>query len=266
MKTIQIDNNTYEVPGGWNEMTFNQLLFLASLFSQERTAQEVKLQLLLYTLNARINRYKRADGDGYRLTVGKKTYYLLPNVFAGLSEAFDFLFKENEDGHACLDIRLTKNPFPVIALKDTELHGPDDGLSNLSYGQFVMLRTWQARMSVNIEDSLDNFIAIMYKENAFNTDEEGNPALLKEVHQEVKLVIYWFYLGCMSFIQERFPRVFPGGSESRGDVFDGQMRLIDEMAGGDVTKKEQVKKSLLFDAIYTLDMAIERDAKAKKKS
>ncbi len=266
MRTIQIDNNTYEVPGDWNEMTNDQLLFLALLFKQERTAQEVKLQLLLFSLKAQIKRYTRAQGDGCKVTIQGKTFYLLPEAFAGLSAGFDFLFKESEEGRAMLDVRLTRNPFPELVAKPVSLFGPDDGLSNLSYGQFVMLRTWQQRLAVSPETSIDNFLAVMYKGDGFNTSEDGNPELLKGVSTEVKMVLYWFYLGSMAFIQERFPRVFPGGSESGGDVFDGQMRLIDEMAGGDVTKKEQVKKSLLYDAIYTLDMAIERDAKAKRKS
>lgn len=264
MRTISIDKYSYQVPGEWNDFTQDQLLFLASLFDRDRTAQEVKLQLLLYTLNAQINRYKRTDGDGCRLSIGRKTYYLLPEVLVGLSEVFDFLFKESKEGQTYLDIRLTKNPLPVISTKKTELYGPEDGLANLSYGQFVMLRTWQQQMSVNLENSLDNLIAVMYKENSFNTDEDGNPLLIKDLRHEIKLVVYWFYLGSMAFIQERFPRVFPGGTESGGDVFDGQMRLIDEMASGDVTKKSQVKKSLLYDAIYTLDMAIERNSKRKE--
>lgn len=264
MKTIQIDNNKYPVPENWNEMTNDQLLFLAHLFNQDRTAQEVKLQLLLFTLKARVNRYKRAQGDGYKITTQGKTFYLLPAAFAGLSEAYDFLFKESEDGKAMLNIQLTRNPFPEIVVKNKCLCGPDDGLANLSYGQFVMLRTWQQRLSISPEDSIDQFLSVMYKADSFNTDEDGDPALLKNVAPEIKLVLFWFYLGSMSFIQERFPRVFPGGSESGGDVFDSQMRLIDEMAGGDVTKKVQVKQSLLYDAIYTLDMALERDSKRKK--
>ncbi len=264
MKTIQIDNNSYSVPADWNEMTNEQLLFLAHLFNQERTAQEVKLQLLLFSLKAHISRYKRAQGDGYKVSVQGKTFYLLPEAFAGLSEAFDFLFKESKEGKAMLNVRLTRNPFPEISIKDKKLFGPDDGLANLSYGQFVMLRTWQQRLTVSPEENIDQFLSVMYKQDEFNTDEDGNPILLKGVGQEVKLVLFWFYLGSMAFIQDRFPRVFPGGSESEGDVFDGQMRLIDEMAGGDVTKKVQVKKSLLYDAIYTLDMAMERDSKRKK--
>lgn len=264
MKTIEIDNNAYSVPADWNEMTNEQLLFLAHLFNQERTAQEVKLQLLLFSLKARIIRYERAQGYGYKVSVQGKTFYLLPEVFAGLSEAFDFLFKESEDGKAMLDVRLTKNPFPKIEQKNNSLYGPDDGLANLSYGQFVMLRTWQQRMTVDPKESIDQFLAVMYKTGSFNTDEDGDPAYFKGLSLEIKLILFWFYLGSVAFIQERFPRVFPGGSESEVDVFDSQMRLIDEMAGGDVTKKVQVKRSLLYDAIYTLDMALERDSKRKK--
>ena len=36
------------------------------------------------------------------------------------------------------------------------------------------------------------------------------------------------------------------------------------MASGDVTKKEQVKQSLLYDALYTLEVAIEKEEKKKQ--
>ena len=45
-----------------------------------------------------------------------------------------------------------------------------------------------------------------------------------------------------------------------------EMHIVDEIASGDVTKKEQVKHCLLYDALYTLEMAIERDEKMKQKN
>ena len=75
----------------------------------------------------------------------------------------------------------------------------------------------------------------------------------------------WYYLGSMNFIQAKFSRVFSsGGNEAPLDIFDTQQRIVDEMASGDVTKKEQVKQSLLYDALYTLEVAIEKEEKKKQ--
>ena len=42
------------------------------------------------------------------------------------------------------------------------------------------------------------------------------------------------------------------------------MRVIDAFAGNDLTKKEMVKKSLLYDALYTMEIAAENAEKMKK--
>jgi len=47
-------------------------------------------------------------------------------------------------------------------------------------------------------------------------------------------------------------------------VIDSQIHIIDAFAGNDLTKKEKVKKSLLYDALYTMEIAAENDEKMKK--
>lgn len=70
----------------------------------------------------------------------------------------------------------------------------------------------------------------------------------------------WFYLGTLSYLSARFPSVLSGGSSDGEDlnVFDNQQRIIDSLAEGDVTKKEQVRESLLYDALYSMEMAAKK--------
>lgn len=44
------------------------------------------------------------------------------------------------------------------------------------------------------------------------------------------------------------------------------MRVIDNLAGNDLTKKETVKKSLLYDALFTMEIAAENFEKTQRKS
>ena len=82
------------------------------------------------------------------------------------------------------------------------------------------------------------------------------------------MVMRWYNIGSLRFIAEKFPRLFSGGDGSDNSdprtLFDAQQRIIDELAGGDVTKKEQVRRSPLYDVLYTLEMAIERRDKERK--
>lgn len=264
MRKITIKDIDYLVPGTWNEMTAEQLRFLADLLETGCTAQEARIKLLLHCLSARIRRHKEADGDGYSVSLPKDTVWITTGQMAALSGIYDFLFREGDKGVE-LDILLTRNPFPVYADMDISLHGPDDGLTNISYGQFIMLQCWHQQMKEDFTRALDRFLSVIWKRGAFSTQEEDNPVWLQDVPLAVKTVMFWYYLGSTRFIQEKFPRVFSsGGDNGPVDIFDTQQRIVDEMASGDVTKKEQVKRSLLYDALYTLEMAIERDERARR--
>lgn len=266
MRTLTLDKKNYAVPGDWNELTGEQLVFLAMILNGKSTAQEVKLKLLLFVLGARIRRYNRAKGEAFAVSIARDTYYLSPEQFATLATVFDFLFSEAENGQVQLDIRLTRNPWPLYISKNMVLAGPDDALTNISYGQFIMLQSWQQQMKHDYATALDNFLSVIWKDSAFTTSEDGAAIWFQDVDPNVKMVMFWYFIGSMRFIQDKFPRVFPGGESdgNDGDIFDIQQRIVDEMASGDVTKKEQVKGCLLYDALYTLEMAIERDEKAKQ--
>lgn len=122
-------------------------------------------------------------------------------------------------------------------------------------------------MKRDFQNNLDNFLSVIWKENEFNTSEEGEKALFKSVPGSVKSVMFWYYIGSMNFIRQKFPRIFPDSSDNTESfsVFDMQQRVVDELAAGDVTKKDAVKKSLMYEVFYTIDNAIERDEKMKKK-
>lgn len=264
MRKITIKGKDYFVPGDWNEMTAEQLCFLAVILNQKCTVQEAKLKMLLFCMGVRIRSYHRATGDGYAVSLPEGKAYLTPEQLTALSAVYDFLFCETGKGYD-LDIRLTKNPFPLYVTNSMALAGPEDGLTNISYGQFIMLQSWQQQLKNDFETALDNFLSVIWKDSMFTISEDGSATWFKDVDPAVKTVMFWFFLGSMRFIQEKFPHVFSGtGEGDGGDVFDMQQRIVDEMASGDVTKKEQVKHCLLYDALYTLEMAIERDEKMKQ--
>ena len=143
MKNLKINEKEFSIPSEWNEMTIEQLEFLALMINDGNcTVQEIKLKMILFSLGARIRYYKRATGNGYAVTIDSVTVYMTPAELASLSTLFDFLFVENENNYM-LDIKLTRNPLKKIIVKEQyPLIGPDDGLTNISYGQFIMLQTW----------------------------------------------------------------------------------------------------------------------------
>ena len=71
--------------------------------------------------------------------------------------------------------------------------------------------------------------------------------------------MYWYILGRLSCMANSYPRIFSGeGKGSYGRVFDAQLRLLDSLAQSDMTKKPEIRKGLLLDALYSMDESIRR--------
>lgn len=51
MRKITIKDIDYLVPGTWDEMTAEQLCFLANILNSKSTAQEAKVKMLLFCLS-----------------------------------------------------------------------------------------------------------------------------------------------------------------------------------------------------------------------
>ncbi|MBK5720140.1 hypothetical protein JGH11_04565 [Dysgonomonas sp. Marseille-P4677] len=245
---------SYILPGEWDELTAGQLLFLIGLVNKNISAEEIKLKMFLFCLKARIG--KRNTDDSFRLKVGKNYFDLSADELYAISEIFDFLFLETEDGIR-INPLLVKNPFPVIRIGWVRLYGPADGLTDYTYQQFMELQIAQAD-AAGSEKKVNEFISSLYRRK------KGKPSQLSFlIPNKKKTAIVWFYMGCMAFIQERFPLVFSGVGSS--DLADGQMRIVDALAKNDVTKKKEVRNADLYEALYTMQIAAEESEKLRKK-
>lgn len=259
MRTLTLDEDDYSIPGEWNELTPDQLIYLIRMIKNRVTPEEVKLKILLYCMSATIRKFEHTStGYNYIIQVGRKKYPLTSPQVHAICEIFNYLFIE-ENGAVRINPLLTKNPFPQAKCGCITVYGPQDGLIDLTYQQFADLAVWQTQLDKS-DKALDKFISIIYKRQK----SEASPNLIAKMSPTVKEAIVWFYMGCLQFIQTRFPKPFEGG-EGSSNVFDGMQRIIDALAHNDVTKKEQVKKSLLYDALYTMQCAAEQVEKIQKK-
>jgi hypothetical protein len=156
--------------------------------------------------------------------------------------------------------KLTVNHYPKIRSCFKVLSGPANMLEDITYNQFVFLQTYQGNITENTPEMLDEFVNVLYKTKSGKQDVK----YIRRISRTAKTAILWMYLGTLSFLEERFPHVFSGGSAENINVFDNQQRIIDMMAGGDVTKKTQVRESLLYDAMYSMEMAAVRMEEMEK--
>lgn len=269
MKTITFDTDKYLLPGDWNDLSVEQLFFLISLTKKNIPIQELKVKMLLFCLGAYVApERKNRNTDAQIICIGKKKYPVTFEQMTFLSDLFNFLLSNtDEKGNCSIEPKLTRNPFPKTQCGCITVVGPDDGLTNITYEQFIQLQTLQSLIGKTPNLTINDFIAIIYKRNTFSTAIEGEPLLIKKMSDTVKTVIFWYYLGCLKFISEKFPRVFSGSSGSiSGSVFENQQKIIDSLADGDVTKKPEVRASLLYDALFTLELAVEKQENLKSQS
>jgi hypothetical protein len=237
------------LPGNWNELTAKEILYLLKLTSENISPQECKVKMMLYCLNASI---KQKRNGLFLLKIGREKHLVSSEWINDQAEKLDFLLSDpDEEGNRYIYPKLTRNPFPTLTSRLRTLKGPADGLTEITYDQFIFLQTYQDRMQTD-DNAIDLFISVIYTYKGKN-----DVKLVSHLDPNVKMAIFWFYLGCLDFITAKFPLTFSGGGEAKGSVFENQMRIVNTLANGDVTKKPEVRNSNLYDALYSMEMAVE---------
>ncbi|MDR2627506.1 MAG: hypothetical protein LBC40_05690 [Dysgonamonadaceae bacterium] len=265
MKTLKLNEDLYEIPGTWNELTMKQLVFLIHLTEKPLTAEEIKLKMLLFCLPAHVRRYRTLLTGALRYTVvaGKHKYYeFSAEEMLAVCDLFSFLFS-GHDKKLSIHPQLTVNPFRTTRCGCHRVYGPDDALMDITYEEFAFLLTYFQHMQSH-PDAIHDFLSVIYRTRRDRECGKRNPEMMRKMSPTVKTAALWHFLGAIQFLAEKFPRTFSGGEPSSGNVFESQMRVIDALASNDVTKKETVKKSLLYDALYTMECAAENAEKMKK--
>ena len=59
-------------------------------------------------------------------------------------------------------------------------------------------------------------------------------------------------------------RLVPHKGGGGGNVFESQQRIIDALAGGDMTKKEAVRQGYLYDALISMDESLRQREEQKQ--
>jgi hypothetical protein len=261
MKEIKFDNDAYLLPASWDELMPEQLIFLARLTEKKMTAAEIKLKMLLFVINGYVRqRISASDGDRYLISTHKRRYALSAEQLVEANKTFDYLFRE-VDNKTVLFPLLLKNPFPKVKCGCRTAIGPADGLTDITYSQFSNLQIWMTKLD-SFPYALNTFISIIYKDSQGNAFSDK---IYDMISPNVKTVIVWFYMGCMEFIRQKFPRVFSGESAAE-NIVDTQNRIIDMLAYNRLAEHEAVKNAPLYDALYNLEGILERHAQTSVKN
>lgn len=273
MHKVEINNTTYQLPGEWDDLTFDHLLFLVRLTSKDTPIEEIKIQMMLYCLSAHVCRHRKRYRDHVKISIGRfsrHNYLLSPEYVSALADCFSFLFKKVEMSSGeykyMISPLLTTNPLKELTIGTHRFYGADDGLMDVNYEQFVLLQYYHQRMQQEPEYIHQLLAVLFHREKEFDPDKvESDAKILRNLKQQKKLILYWFYLGCISWLASHFPRVFSGGGSTSGNIYEAQLRVIDSLANNDMTKKPAVRKGLLYDALMTMEESVRKQEELEEK-
>lgn len=294
MHTIQINDDLYQVPSEWDELTPAQLEYLARISRSDQPVEQFKLLMLLYCLRARVTRHPRLGKTLAKLKVGtesprvclsirRRRYWLTPEEVNLMADQMGWLLTEKETDLSqklrrdnfyrkkeicyCIQPRRTDNPFPRLCIGLRRLTGPDDCLFDISFEQYMYLQTYLDALPDD-PAKMDTMLACLWHTGrTFRIGRlEHDAKLIRRLRPDRKAAMYWFVLGCIGYLGMNYPRVFSGGGgRIRGNVFDSQLRLLDSLAAHDMTKKDEVRHGLFIDALYAMDEQLRIQEELKEK-
>lgn len=282
MHTIQINDDTYQVPSCWDELTPKQLEYLARISQGKQPVGQLKILMLLYCLKAHMKLSPELEGvkpakvvgkqrETHAVRIGSKTYRLTAEEVLSMAELFGWLLrvvKGEPLNTYCLSPGLGVNPYPRLRIRLHRFTGPDECLFDISFEQYMYLQTYLDAAAGNPQKLEYALACLWHTGRTFDIARlEHDARLLRHLSAQRKMVMYWFVLGSMEYLASQYPRVFSGGSgKIIGNVFDGQLRLLDSLAQHDMTKKDSVRKGLFLDALYSMDeqLRIQEELERKK--
>lgn len=276
MHTIQINNEFYKLPENWDEFTPKQLLYLVKLTKSDTPVEQIKTHMMLYCLRAHVCRHKKIFQKYVRLEIGqqsktvcfrikKHSYFLLPIEICALADQLSFIVHKVENRYSSqfmqyqINPQLSVNPYPTFHCRFYKFVGPDDQMFDITFEQFMYVQTYLDAMRLDAK-KIDYLLACLWhrgKEFDINRLDK-DASILHHLPDNKKMIMYWYILGSLSCMAATYPRVFSGEGKSSGRIFDAQLRLLDSLAQSDMTKKPEIRKGLLIDALYSMDESIRR--------
>lgn len=254
MNTVEIGKIRRLLPSSWNELTHDQLIYVAGLFANKLTIVDFKAKVLLAFLNMK---------RGILLKIGNEDIYFM-------AETLDFLLQ---------DVNLTVNRIKRIRLGFGRwLYGPDDGMGYCTFGEFIKAQVrYDAYAKTKDEKHLDELTAILYRPRKFlwfmrkyltaSTDPrirfldrtlERRSARIGRLSHGVKYGVFLFFSGILGSLPAKFPNIYRQKEEDNGDNSLGWAGLIIGLADG---KTDDESLDRIMDSnMYNVFMGLEHKA------
>jgi len=248
MKKLSISNRfVRDIASDWNELSFGELLQFTTLIAQKLPLIETKTKLfiILSGLTKLSKPSLILDGENWHwFSINKQNILISDTQINWAANQVLGFFKSDDGENYYPYSRLTRNIFPVLHANKLKLTGPSDGLSNITYKEFMHADDLHYKYSKSgNERDLDKLIAVLFRPfdkemkvsspkykgdlriqfNDFQIDYYADFTAC--LNPEIKQAILFFYEGCKKLIAQMFPYVFVKGNSTGGEI-DVTMNMI----------------------------------------
>lgn len=246
---FEIDKKTIQrqTPAEWNELTAEQLLFVAPRVMLVNKSHRLRQELLFYFLDMK----------------GKQLSELNKSQETALFEAVDWLFKPP---------RLTNNLIPEVEVLRLVFRGPEDEMKNISVAQFAFADKYMAMfLKTKDEEYLNLLLGTLYIRKGVRfvkEDIEANAEYLKHLKLDNRLAMLAFFIGCRNKIAEANQDIFKKSNKANRSK-TGWLGFFYELAGPKTGTYNDVAAMNFFEMLGIMrkinDDAREAEKRLKKR-
>lgn len=271
------------IPHAWDELSKESFRFVVALLQQNLPEDKFLTYAFLYFCKLKLRKtlpepaINPSNNEAellYLFRYKKKHFCLSATDVAGFLDKFRFLLDGSGPSRDLVgDIRIRFKKFA----------GPSDRLYNITLAEYIHAENFFNRFTESLNDSdLNKFIAVLWrpvikvdkKSVAYTGDtrEKFNDFLTDNYAKKIarldpvtKNMILLFYIGCRTYLMKRFSILFDSGTtepeKEKVNPVEALLELVERLADGDVTKKENIRNSMLYDVLPTLEYYIKQDPK-----
>lgn len=268
--TIRDSGQTVNVPSSWDEMTPKQVRDTFRIFhhcvSKGLSPLDFNVRILYKLLRVR-RTLKAAIQD---LSGSEASFRRAENVYLLCEQLLGFLFSDDQ---ATLSYDSFTNPMPVAWSGLRRLHGPDDLLQDLTFGEFrhasvAVNRFFKSR---DVAD-LDEMVAFLYRTGARRANRAGRKVAeidnrnvsrhvqrAKHLRPWAKNLIMMWFSNCLRFLQSGtleldgetvdMAALFAGDGHTQGPSFSWNDMLVELAKENMIGNMDRVDEEPLFSVL-----------------
>lgn len=246
------------VPRSWDDLTARQMETLADISAHEMTAPVLRLVFALSLTGMRVK--ERLEDGSFSIRRGLRKVTLSSEELCGLALTQSYILEKDEDSKGknrwLIVSRRVLDPYPHLK----GWSSPGDALEHLSYEQFMYALFYEQQLKD--DSSKLSFLLACLWHRGRKFDAEGIEKQARRIARlpwQRRQAMLWYWTGCKQFLKGRFPRVFrPSGSGPSRNIFEDQLRVVDALSQGDMTRKPKVREGFLYDALFSMDESLRR--------